>query len=1388
MLTEAQTPQWARIMYAEGATVEAVTKAYDEYYKHHEFEKNKYTQDYKRFIRGKSREAFDLSNLQQLRAQQSSYEAKSVSYRNGSASWDAIGPFDIDLSSAAVGSTPGLAHVYTVEKDEFLVAGTATAGVWKSQDNGHSWIPLTNDLLVTEVKAVEIVGNTIYFGGNGYIYQSFDGGQSWYKTGNSTFQSKYHQTLDIVSSGSLLYAATNHGLYISDDSGSDWNQVLSGNFQEIEVHPTDPDVVYAIAQEGNGTSFYRSENAGTSFTRITNGYPEVTSGQEQLRTEIAVSPAMPDRVVALATGVANGGSGLYGIYVSDDAGLSWTFKCCGIGPGGAASSTNKNIMAWQASGEVSGGQYYYDVALAVSSTNADEIYAGGINIWKSVDGGSSFYNHADYIFSKAGDQYVHADIQDIRIYGNEIWVASDGGIFMSNDNGNTFLKRMKGIVATDFRGFGAGAKAGEVLIGGTYHNGTLVKENNTYDGWLSIYSGDNTHGQVNPQNNRITYSDIGMVTLPGSASSTPTIKSLTIKPNASYKTGESSEYAFHPTNGNTFFLGSGGSIYKTEDNGSNFTLLRNFGSGKVTRIEVAPSNPGYIYAVYLPDYSSHKKLFKTTDGGQNWEDVSPAASVFQNDKLWIAWDIAVSASDENELWLARTPQTSSNALINGQQVFKTTDGGATWQNYSDSGLNGEMITNIVHQHGTLGGVYVGTRRSVFYKSESTGQWVEFRTGLPAITYSTGLVILYQEDKIINATHRGVYASDLYEKVVKNVAFQVNQTEALCENDAFFFSNNSTGFGDHVSFKWTFENGTPSISYEENPVVKFKGLGGHSVTLEITENESKSSHTETNFVSVLDVCEVESLPGSAVKTSSGNFLIIPPLGIETNEITFSTWVKRTGITKNNAGLITMQRFSNNTGLSILSTGEVKFMWNKVGQGIETGLFIPKDKWTHIAMSVSPNKISVYVDGIERRFEGSFAAVNFDKEVLLGKDANSISYYFNGCFDETAIFGRYLTTAEIREQMNLVKSEGNHPDLLHYFQFNKQGDKISDIVGSRHASFFSNPVFEASMAPIGAGTSEVKKIENFGMHHFNLVDVDLNIESGISCNSDLGIYKIQRNVSGATSTHSSDYLYIVNHFSEENFAINGTMTISSAFESLEAAEVRKDSFKLHQVGFDADPDWDNNTRAYAMDYDPENSNQVVFEVDEAQDMEGKFLVSYNESQAALAISDIYFILAALKPGEVDVQWFLHPEDHFIRTELQRSGDGIRFETIKAIDNKRGQLAFHYLDKNPLSGMNYYRVKMTYADGEQDYSKIDRIRVNGLAEDQFVYPNPANSDVIHLRDLKLNGAKAMIFDMTGKKVLERSNIENGRLDIAGLHSGMFLVVVEETTARRQQLFIRN
>ncbi len=854
------SPDWVKLMYDRTQDISTVIEAYQNYYKENNFVKNEHTQFYKRWLRSVSRKdilaPYGIDNAAKNKANLEEYLERSQSqnvFRSPTSAWECIGPFDFDIEAAGRSYAPGAAHVYTVERapsdTAILYAGTATAGLWKTLDGGENWSLLTHDLLIGSIVAIEINPldhNNVYFGASGDLYKTTDGGETWSTLG-SVFETENHNIKDIVTHPELsdvIFVTSNQGLFKSTDSGESWETLLSGNFQELEFHPTNSDTIYAIQQVGDKTAFMRSVDGGETFTDLSNnGWPFPPGGAEQKRTEIAVSPAAPDMVYALATGAVNGGSGLYGVYVSEDAGSTWQFRCCGDQPGGEPAEDNINMMGWDKNGLDDGGQYYYDLALDVDPENPDKIHVAGVNQWVSTDGGYNFTCLAKWS-EPDSPGYVHADIHDIRYYDNEIWAACDGGIFVSYDNGTTFTKKMLGIAGSDFWGFGASFH-GDVMLGGAYHNGTLLKDEDTYiNGWICTGGGDGVRGFVNPGNNRLAYDDREGRILTGDRETGFGHFEFDLLPNSSYIVGESSDMAFDPRFYNTVYVGYGTELVKTDDNGKIFESIHDFGH-KVTAIDISWIDPQTIYVATWEDWWGAKKLWKTTDGGDSWVEITPPGSQL-NGNEWVPWDITVSSNSPDIVWAARTSQYGDTNL-DGYRVFKSLDGGNNWTNITTPALDGEAITNIVHQKGTEGGVYLGTRRAVYYKNNSMEDWALFNNNLPLRTFSTKLVPYYWGNKLRNATNRSVYEVDLFENSTPIAQISVDKTKLNCFDNTIHFVDHSILNGQTASWEWSFPGGSPAASTEQNPVVTYANTGVFEVSLTVTDEFGTSSQTYTDFI-------------------------------------------------------------------------------------------------------------------------------------------------------------------------------------------------------------------------------------------------------------------------------------------------------------------------------------------------------------------------------------------------------------------------------------------------------------------------------------------------------------------------------------------------------------
>ena len=833
-------PEWINLMYNQKDDPGAIIKAYDQFYSKNQFLKNKHTQYYKRWMRSLSREILSTNKT----------------YKSSSSNqWECIGPWDFDIEAESRSYAPGAAHLYSIEQSKsnpnVLYAGSATAGAWRSSDKGNNWNLITSSISLSSVYSIEIDfvnDNIIYISGNGSIYKSIDAGINWNITGSNNFTSLSHFIKDIKlhpQNNQILFIVSDQGFYKSTDAGNTFIEIMSGDFQEIEFHPNSADTMYFIKQVGNKTEFYRSDNGGDSLILFTNGWPEPTTQDEQKRTEIAVSMADPNKIVALATGLANGGSGLYGIYISYDKGENWTFRCCGPQAGGVPSSSNINMMGWQPTGLDDGGQYYYDLALAVNPTDANIIHVGGVNHWISFDDGVSFSCPAKWSEPhKKG--YVHADIHDINYFGNDLWFACDGGIFYSENFGDSIYKKMFGIAGTDFWGFGAGFKDGNVMLGGTYHNGTLLKDNNTYiNDWICTDGGDNVRGFVNFGNPRIAYSDYGGKILSGDR--TIPINSFAIdkQPNSSYIIGQSSQLEFDPRCYNWMYSGNDTTLWFSKNNGASFEVVHHF-DASITSIEVAWSNPDVIYVATYPGWWDKKHIYRTDDAGVSWTEITPNVS-----DDWITYDITVSSNDENTIWISRNSMYGSYPNYNGEKVFKSINGGQTWSNLTTNMLDDIFPTNIEHQRGSNGGIYLGTRNAVYYRNNTMSDWSIYDNNLPKPSTSVQLIPHYRKGLLFNGTNRSAYEIDLFENSPPSAQIAADKLTINCINDTVSFIDHSALRLSSASWNWSFPGGSPSSSFQENPIVIYNQAGTYDVSLTVTDAFGTSTQILNNFITYKD---------------------------------------------------------------------------------------------------------------------------------------------------------------------------------------------------------------------------------------------------------------------------------------------------------------------------------------------------------------------------------------------------------------------------------------------------------------------------------------------------------------------------------------------------------
>lgn len=840
-----KSPEWVQIMYTNNPNVFEVDKAFRQYYREHDFEKSYHTQYYKRWRRAvdayvNTNGSVEMPSEQDfLREQEEVAENLSA---NRAGNWSLVGPMVALNTSGNPVSVQ--ANIYSIDQSisnsSILYCGTEPGEVYRSNDGGNSWINVSlSNPLNGGVRAVEIHPtdeNTVYIGSGSYIYKSTDGGATWTDV-LYAWQLNANEILINPTDPNIVLAATNKGVFRTINGGSSWNQLYPERAFDLKHNTDNSNIVYLLKHDDalDLCLFLCSTDAGATFTPQMSGwYSSTDPDRNDGGGRLAVSEADADYVYAYLIGEAKADdNGYIGVWKSTDGGLNWTLP---NGPaGGPYDEDHMNLAIGTVNWQYHQG--FYNCAIMASNTDPEQIRVGGLNLYGSDDGGETFYALAGYV---GGPYSIHVDMQDFRAIGNTTWITTDGGIYRSTDffNTNGFESRMYGIHSSDYWGFGSGWNE-DVLIGGLYHNGNLsFYENYGYGNFLQLGGGEPASGYVNQGENRRVYSsDINGKIMPENIGDPVQNVGFGIDPNERYWAVESTELEFDPRCYSIAYTGKDHQLWRTEDKGTTFSLFAEFGSdadNRITYIEQSWSNPDVMYVCQQNvNPSSSGTLWKTTDGGQNWNSVT-LPSVSNSRKMLLQ----VDPTDHNNVWIA------FESTGNGQRVYKSENGGQSWTNLTTSTLDGESPRSLNLIGGTDGGVYLSTNKTIFYRNNSMNDWVDFGDGLPVVTNTCIARPFYRDGKIRIASYgKGIWESGLQEQQSAPIAqIMVDKlgTTQHCEQDVFHYADHSMLNHANATWEWTFQGGTPSTANTWSADVTYGSPGTHLTILRVTDGDGDFS--------------------------------------------------------------------------------------------------------------------------------------------------------------------------------------------------------------------------------------------------------------------------------------------------------------------------------------------------------------------------------------------------------------------------------------------------------------------------------------------------------------------------------------------------------------------
>jgi PKD repeat protein len=758
-----------------------------------------------------------LNNSKELEKCISSHAYKSS--RQAGGNWQPLGAFTVPSNGGGAGRLNCVR--FNPLNPNILYAGAPVGGLWIS-DGGSGWTTNTDALPTLGVNDVAVDptdANIMYLAtgdmdaSDSYgvgVLKSTDGGITWNITGLNTLVSQGRYVSRVLinpDDHNMIFAGTSLGLFKSTDAGATWTKTLNTNpVKDIEFKPGNPHVIYAVASK----SFYRSTNSGDSFTPVTSGLPAAVGVS---RAAIAVTAADSNYVYIVYSDAAS--NGFYGFYRSTDGGANFSLK-----------ASSPNLLGWDPNGGDTDGQGWYTLSIAASPTDKNEVMVGGVNIWKTSNGGLS-WNITAHWYGAGSVPYVHADIHDLvyRPDGSACYASCDGGIFETADGGNSWQDRSNGLQIGEMYRLGGAATNSNLVIQGWQDNGT-----NLYDAgsWSRPIGGDGFECFIDWSNENnmfgeIYYGDIQRSTNGGASFNG-------IKNNITEDGDWNTPWQQDPIDPQTLYAAYK-NVWKSTDLGNTWTAISTFGSSNLKAMAVAPSDPNYIYV------TNGTTIRKTTDGGANWYLVSyPLAGV---DAITY---IAVSTTDPDKFWITRSGYSYDN------KVYRSDDGGATWINLSP-GLPDLPVNCVVNQAGTNDGIYVGLDAGVYYRDNDLGSWMPYSNGLPN-TVVDELEIHYGSSKLRAATYgRGLWESAIYDpsSALPFVNFSADSTSG-CPGLSVQYTDSSAN--SPTAWSWTFPGGTPAFSTLQNPVVTYNAPGlYHDVKLVVTNAAGSDSATKYSYIAI-----------------------------------------------------------------------------------------------------------------------------------------------------------------------------------------------------------------------------------------------------------------------------------------------------------------------------------------------------------------------------------------------------------------------------------------------------------------------------------------------------------------------------------------------------------
>ncbi len=685
-----------------------------------------------------------------------------------------------------------------------LYIGTAGGGVWKTTNAGVSFTSVF-DKYCQSVGAIAIDQQhpkTVYVGtgesnmrntvsiGDG-LYKTTDGGDNW--TRIPGFDSTEHISKIIVhpKNSGIIYVAVpgalwgnskHRGLYKSVDAGKTFEKILYINERtgcaDVMIDPVNPETLYASTWEfrrtpysfnsgGNGSDIFKTTDGGKTWNALTGGLPAKPFG----RAALALAPSEPNKLIAIVEAEKTG------LFMSNDGGQHWKQQ-----------SAIVNVVS----------RPFYFSCLVVDPKDANRVYRPGYGFSYSDDGGNSF---ADGGFT------VHSDMHALWInpqYTNQMYLGTDGGVYMSTDRGASWLL-LASLPVPQFYHVAFDNKMPYNIYGGLQDNGSWMAPSQAAFGiknadWKFLFGGDGFWVQPDGIDESIVYAEYqgGHVNRINTKDGT----SYDVQPKQGINEEKlrfnwNTPIVIGAKNKKNLYIGAQ-YLYKSAEQGRNWQKIspdlttndkkkqEQEKSGGMSADNTSAENHCTIFTIAESPLDENiiwvgtddGNVQYSTNGGATWTNVAKnyaAAGIAP--QSWVS-SIEPSKFDKNTVYV-----TWENHMYGDHTTYagKSTDMGKTWTRFESEEFN-SFAHKIKEDHINKDLLFLGTEMGLYATLDGGKKWFRMKNNIPWKAMVRDIQIHPTTSDLIIASHgRGIM-------IVDNITAMRTMTPEMAAKEVYIFES------------------------------------------------------------------------------------------------------------------------------------------------------------------------------------------------------------------------------------------------------------------------------------------------------------------------------------------------------------------------------------------------------------------------------------------------------------------------------------------------------------------------------------------------------------------------------------------------------------------------